>query len=99
MTQPGPIGRMGVVFILSNGHVSILHYSMLYLTGHGLTSMISKSSASGVRPPGPSQNTHTDGIEVTTGPFGQALGNGAIAIASDTTATTSAKNSRTITFM
>ena len=24
-------------FILSNGHVSILHYSMLYLTGHGLS--------------------------------------------------------------
>ena len=38
-------------FVLSNGHASILLYSMLYLTGYGLELETSASSASGDRAP------------------------------------------------
>lgn len=64
-------------FILSNGHVSILHYSMLHLTGHGLTMEDLKEFRQwGSATPGHPENTHTAGIEVTTGPLGQGLANG-----------------------
>lgn len=64
-------------FILSNGHVSILHYSMLYLTGHGLTlDDLKEFRQWGSKTPGHPENTHTAGIEVTTGPLGQGLANG-----------------------
>jgi len=40
-------------FVLSNGHASILLYSMLYLTGYDLTSTTSRPFEPGVRrPPG-----------------------------------------------
>ncbi len=63
--------------ILSAGHASILLYSMLYLTGHGLELDDLKSfrqweSAT----PGHPEAGHTAGVEVTTGPLGQGLGNG-----------------------
>lgn len=64
-------------FILSNGHVSILHYSMLHLTGHGLTlDDLKQFRQWGSATPGHPENTHTAGIEVTTGPLGQGLANG-----------------------
>jgi len=37
-------------FILSNGHASILQYSMLFLAGYGWSSTTCGSSASGARP-------------------------------------------------
>lgn len=63
-------------FILSAGHASILQYSMLHLTGFGLTLDDLKDfrqweSAT----PGHPEN-HTPGIEVTTGPLGQGFANG-----------------------
>ena len=59
-------------FILSAGHASILLYSMLYLTGYGLTVEDLKAFRQwGSRTPGHPEVHHTPGIEVTTGPLGQ----------------------------
>ena len=62
--------------ILSNGHASILQYSMLYLGGWGLTLDDLKNfrqwdSAT----PGHPEAGHTAGVEVTTGPLGQGFAN------------------------
>ena len=63
-------------FILSNGHASILQYSMLFLAGYGLELDDLKQfrqweSAT----PGHPEAGHTAGVEVTTGPLGQGLAN------------------------
>ncbi len=63
-------------FVLSAGHASILQYSMLHLTGHGLTLDDLKDfrqwdSAT----PGHPEAGHTAGVEVTTGPLGQGFAN------------------------
>jgi transketolase len=64
-------------FILSAGHASILLYSMLYLTGHGLTlDDIRAFRQWGSATPGHPEVGHTAGVEVTTGPLGQGLANG-----------------------
>ena len=64
-------------FILSNGHASILLYSMLYLTGYGLTKQdIEDFRQWGSRTPGHPEVHHTPGVEVTTGPLGQGFANG-----------------------
>ena len=64
-------------FVLSNGHASILLYSMLYLTGYGLTLDDLKDFRQwGSRTPGHPEVHHTDGVEVTTGPLGQGVANG-----------------------
>jgi len=62
-------------FILSNGHASILLYSLLYLTGYGLTLDDLKAFRTvGSRTPGHPERRHTPGVEVTTGPLGQGFG-------------------------
>jgi len=64
-------------FILSAGHASILLYSMLYLTGYGLTLDDLKAFRTvGSRTPGHPERRHTPGVEVTTGPLGQGFGDG-----------------------
>jgi transketolase len=64
-------------FILSAGHASILHYSMLYLTGQGLElEDLRQFRQFGSRTPGHPEAGHTPGIEVTTGPLGQGFANG-----------------------
>jgi len=64
-------------FVLSNGHASILLYSMLYLTGYGLTLDDLRSFRRwGSRTPGHPELNHTPGVEVTTGPLGQGVANG-----------------------
>ena len=64
-------------FVLSNGHASILLYSMLYLTGYGLTlDDIRQFRQWGSRTPGHPEARHTAGVEVTTGPLGQGVANG-----------------------
>jgi transketolase len=64
-------------FVLSNGHASILLYSMLYLCGYGLTLDDIKAFRQwGSRTPGHPEKRHTPGVEVTTGPLGQGVGNG-----------------------
>jgi transketolase len=61
-------------FVLSNGHASMLLYSMLYLTGFGLElDDIREFRQWGSRTPGHPEYHHTKGVEVTTGPLGQGL--------------------------
>src|SRR6187431_3220758 len=64
-------------FVLSAGHASILLYSMLYLTGYGLTlEDLQQFRQWGSRTPGHPEVRHTPGVEVTTGPLGQGFANG-----------------------
>ena len=64
-------------FILSAGHASILLYSMLHLTGHGLTlDDLRDFRQWGSATPGHPEVGHTAGVEVTTGPLGQGIANG-----------------------
>ena len=63
-------------FVLSAGHASILLYSMLHLTGHGLTLEDLKAFRQwGSATPGHPERGHTAGVEVTTGPLGQGIAN------------------------
>ena len=77
-------------FVLSAGHASILQYSLLYLTGFGLTLDDLKDfrqwdSAT----PGHPEVHHTAGVEVTTGPLGQGIANAVgMAIAEQSTRVT-----------
>jgi len=64
-------------FVLSNGHASILLYSMLYLTGYGLELNDLKAFRQfGSRTAGHPEVHLTPGLEVTTGPLGQGFANG-----------------------
>jgi transketolase len=84
-------------FVLSNGHASMLLYAMLYLTGvrevdkNGdvLKTLavpmeeIKRFRQLGSRTPGHPESELTTGVETTTGPLGQGVGNSlGIAIAS-----------------
>jgi transketolase len=63
-------------FVLSAGHGSMLIYALLYLTGYPLTLDDLKSFRQlGSKTPGHPELHHTPGIEVTTGPLGQGVGN------------------------
>ena len=63
-------------FVLSNGHASMLLYSMLYLTGFGLELDDLRAFRQwGSRTPGHPEYRHTAGVEVTTGPLGQGFAN------------------------
>jgi transketolase len=64
-------------FVLSAGHASMLLYSVLYLTGHGLELDDLRAFRQwGSRTPGHPEYGHTAGVEVTTGPLGQGFANG-----------------------
>src|SRR3954453_6467700 len=61
-------------FVLSCGHASMLLYSVLFLTGYGLTlDDLKQFRQLGSRTPGHPEYHHTEGIEVTTGPLGQGI--------------------------
>ncbi len=63
-------------FLLSNGHGSMLLYSLLYLTGYPLTiEDIQHFRQLGSKTPGHPEYDLDCGIETTTGPLGQGLAN------------------------
>ncbi len=63
--------------ILSNGHGSMLLYSLLHLSGYDLTMQDLRDFRQlGSRTPGHPEYGRTPGVETTTGPLGQGLANG-----------------------
>jgi transketolase len=63
-------------FVLSAGHSSLTLYIQLYLSGYGLELDDLKSLRTwGSLTPGHPEHGHTAGVETTTGPLGQGIGN------------------------
>src|SRR5215212_1152174 len=63
-------------FVLSCGHASMLLYSTLYLSGYDLSLEDLKQFRQWEsKTPGHPEYTHTPGVETTTGPLGQGVGN------------------------
>ncbi len=63
-------------FVLSCGHASMLIYSLLHLTGYDLSLEELKNFRQwGSRTPGHPEFGLTPGVETTTGPLGQGVGN------------------------
>jgi transketolase len=62
-------------FVLSNGHASMLLYSLLYLTGYADMTIdeIRNFRQWGSRTPGHPEYGHAAGVETTTGPLGQGI--------------------------
>jgi transketolase len=73
-TDPGWPGRDR--FVLSAGHSSLTLYIQLYLSGYGLELDDLRSLRTwGSLTPGHPEHGHTAGVETTTGPLGQGIGN------------------------
>ena len=63
-------------FVLSCGHASMLLYSLLHLAGYDLSlDDLKRFRQVGSKAPGHPEAGHTPGVETTTGPLGQGLGN------------------------
>jgi len=63
-------------FVLSAGHSCLTLYIQLYLGGFGLELEDLRALRTwGSKTPGHPEYGHTDGVEVTTGPLGQGIGN------------------------
>ena len=63
-------------FVLSAGHGSMLLYSLLHLAGYKLPmDELKRFRQLGSRTPGHPEHGETEGVETTTGPLGQGIGN------------------------
>ena len=63
-------------FVLSCGHACMLLYAVLYLTGYDLSlDDLKQFRQWGSRTPGHPEHGRTPGVEATTGPLGQGVGN------------------------
>jgi transketolase len=63
-------------FVLSAGHACVLLYAVLYLTGYDLSlDDLKQFRQWGSRTPGHPEHGLTPGVEATTGPLGQGVGN------------------------
>nr|WP_222947001.1 transketolase [Streptomyces sp. TRM49041] len=63
-------------FVLSCGHTSLTLYTQLYLSGYGLElDDLRALRTEGSLTPAHPEYGHTPGVETTTGPLGQGLGN------------------------
>lgn len=63
-------------FVLSNGHASMLHYSLLHLSGYDLPIEELKNFRQlHSKTPGHPEYGYAPGIETTTGPLGQGIAN------------------------
>ena len=63
-------------FVLSNGHGSMLLYSLLHLTGYDVNlDDLRNFRQLNAKTPGHPEYAHTPGVETTTGPLGQGLAN------------------------
>lgn len=63
-------------FVLSCGHASLLQYALLHLSGYDLPlEELRNFRQWGSRTPGHPERGHTPGVETTTGPLGQGVGN------------------------
>jgi transketolase len=63
-------------FVLSSGHACVLQYALLHLCGYDLSlEDLRQFRQWGSRTPGHPERGHTPGVEATTGPLGQGVGN------------------------
>ncbi|QEY26487.1 transketolase [Neisseria zalophi] len=63
-------------FVLSNGHASMILYSLLHLTGYNVSIDDLKNFRQlHSKTPGHPEYGYTDGVETTTGPLGQGVAN------------------------
>ena len=73
-SDPSWVGRDR--FVLSCGHSSLTLYTQLYFAGYGLElTDLQAFRTAGSLTPGHPEHGHTLGVETTTGPLGQGVGN------------------------